>query len=508
MTFVGGLLFLLVASVIGRALLPLREALTRSRWEELALSYLLGCAAVMVGLTAGLAAGLSFHLLFFLPLVAAAGCGYLLWKRKEAHAALAPSNFSRATAITLALLAVGSVVASLVLPLNEFDPIYHFGYRGQVLLYDGSPTSEAITGMIHPDGYGRMVTHPNYPFGIPILEAWVAKIGGWNARWVQIPLAFWTACLPLVVAFGLRPRGARAATMGALLAAVTPMLYGADFLSHGWATLPRAGLSGQMMLGGGGDVGIACLLALGLSLWLRRQQLPGLHLVALCALSLAGAGHLKNEGLGLAGCVVLALLIGHLLPKPKDLVRHGLPIAQLCGLLVLMLGPWLFLRGQLPAIDENYTERLTVSNVAHFWSAGELEDRSPQAAAGKTGEVGAIERRRDLVAQAFFDEFIDWRSWGLLWILFFCSLPVTRKRLEDVHLRQLCLLVLGAATLYFLILLVTPWNFPSLREKGIPERLLVHLVGVMALAIGSALAVSEKALLAKESTDDTRTTKA
>ncbi len=100
-----------------------------------------------------------------------------------------------------------------------------------------------------------------------------------------------------------------------------------------------------------------------------------MHLVALSALSLAGTGHLKNEGLGLAGCVVLALLLGALLPKPSQAKKQLLPIAQLCGFLVLMLGPWLFLRAQLPAIDENYTERLTLSNVVHFWSAEELEDR-------------------------------------------------------------------------------------------------------------------------------------
>ncbi len=491
MTFLGGLIFLVVASVIGRALLPRRQHFLRSRWEELAVSYLLGCSAVMVGLSAGLALGISFHLLFWLPLPSALGCAYVLWKRKESSQDLAPCSFSRTTGLTLVLLGVGAVIATLVLPLNEFDPIYHFGYRGQVLLYDGSATSESITGMIHPSGYGRMVTHPNYPFGIPILEAWVAKIGGWHPRWVQIPLAFWTACLPLVVAFGLRPRGPRVATVGALIAAVTPMLYGADFLIDGWESLSRAGLAGEMMLGGGGDVGIACLLALSLSLWLRRASLGGWHLVALSALSLAGTGQLKNEGLGLAACVVLALGLGALLPKPHQGKSQLMPIAQLCGFLVLMLGPWLFLRAQLPAIDENYTERLTISNVAHFWTAEELQDRSPQAAAGKMEDLGVSGVRRNLVAAAFFAEFVDWRSWGLLWLLFFCSLPVTRRRMADVDLRQLCLLVLGATTLYFLILLVTPWNFPSLRDKGIPERLLVHLVGVMALAIGTALSLGK-----------------
>ena len=88
---------------------------------------------------------------------------------------------------------------------------------------------------------------------------------------------------------------------------------------------------------------------------------------------------------------------------------------------------------------------------------------------------------------AFWDEFTDWRSWGLLWLLVIVALPVTRQRLQDPELRWLSLLVLGGVGVYFLTLLVTPWNFPSLRDKGIPERLLVHLVGPLMLMFGAIL---------------------
>jgi len=487
MSVLAGLLFLWLAVGIGRLLLPSRTVLERSRMEEMALAYLLGTAAVMITCTAGLALGIPFGLLWWLPLVAGLGAWVLEIRRRELRGPFAASPFSRPVAILLAVLAIGSIAATLALPLNEFDPIYHFGYRGQVLLYEGSATAEAITGMIQPDGFGRLVTHPNYPFGVPILEAWVAKLGGWDGRWVQFPLSLWTACLPLVLAFGLRLRGARAASWTAMIAAVTPMLYGADYLKHGWADLSRAGLAGEMMLGAGGDVGIACLLGAALALWLRLRKNGGWHAMALVALCLVGTAHLKNEGMALSACTLLALLLGQALPSPKALAGRLMPMLRLGALVVLLVSPWIFLRAQLPAIDENYTERLTVSNVMHFWSAEELQDKSPQAAAGKTADPDLVEKRRDLVASSFLEEFLDWRSWGLLWLLFFCSLPVTRRRLADVELRQLTLLVLGAGLLYFLILLVTPWNFPSLRDKGIPERLLVHLVGVMALAIGVAM---------------------
>ena len=488
MTFLAGLLFLLVATVIGCAMLPARTVLARSAAEEAALSYLLGAAAVVVGLTAGLAAGIRFDLLFFLPLLAAAGCAFVLWRRGPGGA-LAPWELGRPAAVVLGLLALGSVAATLALPLNEFDPIYHFAYRGRVLLHDGIANGESIVGMIQADGYGRLVTHPNYPFGVPILEAWTATIGGWDDRWVQLPLAFWTACLPMAVAFGLRDRGSSAARTGALVAAVTPMLYGADYLMRGFVDLPRAGLAGEMMLGGGGDLAVATFMTLGFALWLRVRATASWHGIALAALAFAAAAMMKNEGLALGGCVVLALLLGELLPRFRAEFPRLLAPFRLAALLVLMVLPWVLLRAQLPAIDENYTERLTPANVAHFWTADELVDRSPQAQAGKTDDSGPVEKRRAVVVAAFLEEFMDWRSWGLLWLLFLFSLPVTRARLADPRLKQLCLLVLGATLLYFLILLVTPWNFPSLRDKGIPERLLVHLTGVMALAVGSALGI-------------------
>ncbi len=482
MTLLTALLYLGLAYCIGRVLLPARTLLARSRWEETALSYLLGTATVVFVTTAGLAVGIPFAVLWWLPLCAGLGCGWRLWRQAESTNTLAASTFSKPLAALLVLLAVGSVAAALALPLNEFDPIYHFGYRGKVLLFDGSATAESIVGMIQADGYGRLVTHPNYPFGIPILEAWTAKLGGWDDRWVQLPLAFWTACMPLVIAFGLRRFGAKAANLGSLVAATTPMLYGSDYLAHGWVDLPRAGLTGEMMLGGGGDLAVATFFATGLALWLRLSS--SWRGLTLCGLALAAGAMMKNEGLALAGCTILALLLGQVLPTFRCTLRSLAPVLRLAGVFALLIAPWLLLRAQLPAIDENYTERLNLENVMYYWSAGENPDNSPMGSSGKLKTDPSQERRLDHVLTSFWEECTDWRSWGLLWLLFLCALPVTRQRLANIELRQLCILVLGCATLYFLILLVTPWNYPSLRAKGIPERLLVHLVGVMSLCIG------------------------
>ena len=60
--------------------------------------------------------------------------------------------------------------------------------------------------------------------------------------------------------------------------------------------------------------------------------------------------------------------------------------------------------------------------------------------------------------------------------------PSTRK---DPNQRWLALLVIGGMLLYALILLVTPWYLPLLRDKGIPERLMLHLVGPASMIVAA-----------------------
>ena len=485
MTLLTGLILILLATCTGRALLPSREVLARSLWEELGVAYLLGVALFTTVITAGFAAGLNLSLLWWVPLLMGIG-GFLADRRRSASlGSLSAIPWSKPIGIVLAVVAGAAFCATLGLPLNEFDPIYHWGYRGQVLHATGTPLSEAITGMIHADGYGRLVTHPNYPFGIPILESWVAHLGGWDHRWVQLPLALWSACLPMAMALGLRCVSNQAASLGAILAAATPMLYAADFPVDGFGELQMAGLGGETTLGGGTDLAVMAMFGCACAL-LLRASFANDRRTALCAgLALGGTVMMKNEGLALAGVLLLAVFLAQVIPPRR--FRTFLPFA---GIAIVAILPWLGLRAQLPAIDENYSEQFTVENVMHYLGGGrELVEKAPDAVANRAKvDLDAAPARIGLVAASFLDEFLDWRSWGLLWLLALVGLPFTLKRLRDLDQRWLGMVVFGGVLLYFLILLVTPWNFPSLREKGIPERLLVHLVGPIVLLFAAATA--------------------
>ncbi len=471
------LLFIAVSVCIGRALLPSQNVVARSRGEEFAVAYTLGLAAIVVLCNLVFVVGLQLSFAVGWSLVVGS---YALYHQSKRESEFAASPFSKA--ITLALLAVGllSLIATVAYPINEFDAIYHWAYRGKVLLFNGTPLNEAITGIVSNDNFGRVVTHPNYPLGVPIIEAYSSYFSGWSDRWVQLPLGLWSACMPWLVAFGLRSLSQNAIRLAAIATAATPILYVTNFTENGFADLLNAGTSSSMMLGGGSDLAVMCMITLAASLFLRATQANCKRLAITAGLALAATAAMKNEGLALLGICMIACAVAHLLKN-----RPTRAIGFFAASAIICVSPWLGIRAQIPAIDENYSEQLTIENVIHFAGGGdELVEKSPLA---QQIDEADIPTRRSLVSAAFVEEFFDMRSWGLLWVLAAISICLALSNLESFNYRWLTLVVCGGVTLYFLILLVTPWNFPSLRDKGIPERLLVHLVGPIMLLVGHAL---------------------
>jgi len=496
---IGGLTTVILALAFGLALLPKRSDLPRSRYEEYSIAYLLGVSIFTVGITALYALGLETTFYVRLAILA---IGMMCWKtafRREKERVYEPLGFAPYQVWMLALLALGSIALTLSWPINQFDPMLHFAYKGKLLLHHGTPFGPALSDLQSPDGFGRMATHPNYPLGIPILESFASGIsfGGWSDRWVQIPLAFWAACLPGAVAFGLRFVSKPAARWGALLMAAVPMIYLRDGFSSGglggsaWGT---PGLGNIVTLGAGADLPVAACFAAGVALLLRAGFAGSLRLGLAAGFAFAGAAMMKNEGLALFGVVVIAVLISGalFLRRGGSLFKDGrkaIGISLFVGLLAV--APWLHLRSQMPAIDENYSEQLTLENTLHFLGGGEeLAEQSPKVIAQqKTKEevLAELPPRRAIVGKAFAGTFADFATWGPMWLLMFAALGtllLRRGLLGDPLQRILAAVVFGGVLMYALILLVTPWYLPLLLEKGIPERLLLHLVGPIVLLVG------------------------
>ena len=491
MTLFGALLVALAAWLAGRALLPSRAVLARDAWEEQAVAYLIGSAALVVAAMALAFAGLKFTapLAWALLLLAIAAGAVRLW-RERAGPPLAPCALRRWQKVLLAALAALAAAATLAVPLNEFDPLLHFAFKAKVLFHSGDVLDPAFTAMVDADGVparvGRLMTHPNYPLGVPFLEAFAAHAGGgWNDRWVQLPLAFWAACLPAAVSLGLRGCGAAAQRWGALLAAATPGLYVRNFLqvtlSGDCGELGNAGLRGSTSLGGGGDLALAALLAGGCALLLRVRRQPCRRAAAAAGLCLAGAVLMKNEGLGLLAVLVLALLLALALGRFAAWKITALAL----GVALLASAPWMLHRQRLPAIDENYTEQLSPGHVLAQFGAVEPLERTREGLTGELDQQTAADppKRLPTLARMFGLELIDLTTWGVLWLLFFLALPWR----GDADARWLALLVLGGLALYALVLLVTPWALEQLNETGIPDRLFLHLLGPAALLLGRRL---------------------
>ncbi|MBL7008581.1 MAG: hypothetical protein ISR76_06250 [Planctomycetes bacterium] len=487
MSLVGGLLVVVAAWLTGRALLPGRAALERSIWEESCLAYVAGCSALVAAAMLLTWAGLPFGApLAWGLLVAGAGAG--AWRlRRDRAAALRPAPGSRRTHLLLGALAAGSVVGSLVFPLNEFDAILHFALKGRALFFGASVGGPAFTGVL--GDFGRIMTHPNYPLGIPFLEAFSAHAGfGWSERWVQLPLAFWSACIPGLVALGLRPWGARAAIAGALMAACTPMLVVRDLFADWPFNLIDAGLGADTMLGGRGDLALAATSAAACALLLRARRSGSLATGGLAGLCLAGGVLMKNEGMAVLVVVAIAQGIVLLLPGP----RPWKPVAVTLAAGLLLAAPWLLHRTELPAIAENYAEHLTIERLGAAFQPELAEQELFGHRAFEESASAEGRARAAVVAEYFATEAFDLVSWALLWPLFLLAVPL-RLRPGSEDRRWLALVVLGTLAAYALILLVTPWYLPSLRATGIPERLMLHLVGPAAMVVGAALAAAAPA---------------
>jgi len=137
--------------------------------------------------------------------------------------------------------------------------------------------------------------------------------------------------------------------------------------------------------------------------------------------------------------------------RPSAAARLGLALA-LAGLVAL---PWFAVRGAVPSIDEGYPSMFTRENLASALAGGRPAD----------------------IAAAFWQSFTNCARWGFLWIAFAFGLAalLLRRGLAELDALAAGLAALLALTLYFTVLLVSPWSLELLFATLIPDRLLVHV---------------------------------
>ncbi|HEX9793851.1 MAG TPA: hypothetical protein VGC54_07680, partial [Planctomycetota bacterium] len=423
MKLLGALFVVAACWLLGKALLPSRRSLARDLWEESCAAFAIGAAGlVAVSMTLGWLGVPLGRMVSLALLAAAAAAGVLRIRNETANGeTLAPSVLLPWQKGLIAALAVGSALVLLSTPLSNFDALFHFAYKGKLLWATGDVLDPGFTGMVDAQDralrYGRVMTHPDYPIGVPFLMAHAAHAGfGWSERWVQLPLAFWAACIPGLVALGLRGGSGSAARWGALIAAATPILYVRGFLSPGSGGIsPMLGVVDSATLQTPGDPALAAMLTASCALVLCAVRERSRCLALLAGLTLAGGAQMKNEGLALSAIFLLALAIS----RPLGGKAHWRTVGLVAAAFLLATTPWLIHRTALPTIDENYGALLTPANVLDKLDAPLAFEASAAMEVRADVSLRRTAPHRGATAVDLLEEEIlpwkGWRNWGLLW---------------------------------------------------------------------------------------------
>jgi hypothetical protein len=419
---------------------------------------------------------------------------------------------ARLLAVLGLLMAGFALFYGASMPMHVFDPLYHFAYKGSVLYHEGfAEQAFLVVPEDQPEyaEYGRVMTHPNYPPGLPALHVLVAWANGGFDRDATRPLFALFAWLPALMLYGrLRRRGALPAALAAVFWLSLPILYytrtpleyidwqsnlpqgeseavfveswtfslkalwenvvsfysGAGYLPDGWT------------LDGAGDLPVGALMCAALCLGTGG---PGWRRLLLAGVCLGGAGLAKNEGLPLAGLALLAIGLWQWRvsrPAWRDLFGKALAISL--PFLLLML-PWMAVRGAIPSIDEDYPKAVL----------GMLGLGPPLPGAGTDNlapvDLAAGLARMPTVALGFATSFVHVLRWNLSWPLCLGAPLWWLLRRPRALWRHpglpIALWSYACLALYFLILLVTPWDLAVLYTTIIPGRLLLHLAPAMLL---------------------------
>lgn len=375
----------------------------------------------------------------------------------------------------ISIIAVIVIVVSfnlLARPMHQFDSRAIWGMKAKVLFHERTIFSEAIVNASsnHP--------HPRYPLLLPIAEGWVFEnMGQADDRVVRL-LFLWFFIGLILCTYELQRRlaGKMAALWCVCALLVTPFLYSG--LTEGGASSGYADVIASFYI---------TTSALAMILWLKEGDwafaLVGAILAACVALT-------KNEGLVFAANLFLTTAVFSLVGKgrrePGNRVKSKLA-ARLSGnsarlyclalyvlIVAVMLLPWFYVRSDLPKFfDENYAQYLNYRDIA----AG--MHRLPQ------------------ILKTFAAELLDFKVWGVIWILIAFSLGGIGRTWRRNAYFILTLMALQLAS-YLAVFIITPNELAGQLSSAL-SRLLLHilplgvtLVSFQLVGSGSSLRPDDK----------------
>lgn len=234
-----------------------------------------------------------------------------------------------------------------------------------------------------------------------------------------------------------RSRGRTAAIIAAGLVLTAPVVY-------------RYGGSGtaEMALTAFYTASIICILR-----WQQEQRWGDL---ILCGLFSAAMAWTKNEGQALA--LINAIVILVLSPRPLGR-KNILAVLAFAGIVLVLFIPWLIYIHPLPRSDEDYANRLNLYEMStHLY-------------------------RLPAIAWAMITEVVNFKDWGIFWILLAALAALERGSPTSRTIRTLWVLLILQALVYFPPYIVANWDLDELLPATV-DRLFMHMMPAAALLIG------------------------
>jgi hypothetical protein len=410
------------------------------RWpagEAMGLSLVLGMGAVAMLMFGLSLAGCRTATFFPGLLCAMSALGLLMVRPRVEFAPPARRDvFVQTIPAVLTILAVCTAVAlSQKGGFDRGDAFCIWALKGRALALDPLSHSPAV---FHASDYQE--SHPNYPLLVPFLIAGAYQAcGSFNDAVAKLIFPLMLASTALTAWFGLRRvTSARIAAGCTATWVVTPAMVV-------WSSIGYADTALAMFVFAAG---------LHFVVYVRDQQPAHARIACLCC---AFAAFTKNEGLTVA-TILLMVVLFLALRSPRQLAH--LLIGAAIALVMVM--PWLILRGNLTASDENYPARLSLVTI---WQ--------------NIGRMGVI-------VPALFRESMSLAVWGIFWPAVPIALVMHPRRLVQRPGLLVGLAMLMQLATYVIVYLITPWNITELLNVTV-QRLLIH-VSPLALLLIALLA--------------------
>lgn len=364
--------------------------------------------------------------------------------------AFLPATNSGICFLTISIVQLTALVWLNAQRVLGWDGLFNFEAKARLIFQNGG--SVPLDWFSDPS---RTWMLQGYPLLLPLTESWLYLwLGREDQQLVKLlfPLFFAAALCLLNAGSRLLSAGSRPGLVAPLLLFTVPLLFiGDGSASSGYADFPLAVFY------------LAAVVSL-LDFW-RVGEAAALRLAGMFA---ACGCWLKQEGAILWICLMVIAAIALVRKQAAGRDWLALVKAAVPGLL-LLVGWQCFVR---------------LTGLPEIRQFSAINPESLQTGLG----------RAPIVVWAVLAELVNWRFWGMLWLLVAVTivLLIWRRQLSNQFVLPLAILL--PFTLYSNVYLFSLWPSFVIHLESSFSRLLIHLSLVAVLMVGSLLRFPQTAL--------------